>query len=83
MDIHILGLGQHRNGRRGGMDTPARFGFRYPLYSVHTGFELEAGKHVFAFYMYDRLLDAAKLALLLFDQVETPAMSFGIALIHA
>ena len=83
VDLHLLGLGQHRDGGGGGVDAPARLGLWHALDTVDAAFELEAGKDPLALDPGHSLLDAAKLGLGKLHQVETPALRFGVFLIHA
>ena len=43
LDVHILGFGQHRHGRGGGMDAALGFGHRHALHPVHAAFEFQLG----------------------------------------
>ena len=45
LDIDFLGLRQHRDGRRRGMDAALRLGLRHALHAMHAGFELQPGEH--------------------------------------
>ena len=63
LDIDLLGLGQHRNGRGGGVDTPAAFGRGHALDAVNAAFELQPTKHAVAGDRGDDFLVAADLAL--------------------
>ena len=45
MDVDILGFGQHRDGRRRGVDAPAAFGHGHALDAVDAAFELQFGEH--------------------------------------
>ena len=35
LDVDVLGLGQHRDRRRRGVDAALRFGVRHPLHAMH------------------------------------------------
>ena len=41
LDLHVLRLGQDRDGHGGGVDAPRRFRFRHALDAVHAAFKLE------------------------------------------
>ena len=83
LDVDILGLGQHRDRRRRGVDAPAAFGHRHALDAVDAAFELQPGEHAGAVDRGDRLLVAAELRRARRDQLEPPALRLGIALVHA
>ena len=61
LDVDILGLGQHRDGRRRGVDAPAALGHRHALDAVDAAFELQPGEHALAVDRGDRFLVAAEL----------------------
>ena len=63
LDVDLLGLGQHRDRRRRGVDAPARLGRRNALHAVHAGFELQAREHALAGDRGDDLLVAAEVVL--------------------
>ena len=42
LDLDVLGLGQHRDGHRRGVDAALRLGHRHALHAVHAALELEA-----------------------------------------
>ena len=83
LDVDFLGLGQHRDRGRRGVDAPARFGLRHALHAVHARFELEPREHVAAGDRGHRLLDAAEPGLVEIEGLEAPALPCGIALVHA
>ena len=41
LDLDVLGLGQHRDGRRRGVDAALRLGLRHALHAVRAALELE------------------------------------------
>ena len=83
LDIDILGLGQHRDGRCGRVDAALGFSGRHALHPVHAGFELQMGKGSCAIDVGDHFLVAAMLALAGGDHLHLPALEGGIALVHA
>ncbi len=83
LDVDLLGLGQHRDGRRRGMDAAARLGFRHALHAVDPRFEFQPGKHALARDMGGDFLDAAELGLAFLEDLEGPALRLREALVHA
>ena len=45
LDVDLLGLGQHRDGRRRGVDAAAALGHRHALDAVDAAFELQPREH--------------------------------------
>ena len=41
LDVDLLGLGQHRDGRRGGVDAALGLGLGHALHAVRAALELE------------------------------------------
>jgi len=82
LDVEFLGFRQHRDGRRRGVDTarplrsPARAGT-----AVHARFELQSGENAAARDGGDRLLVAADAGVGELEDLETPAMLGGVALV--
>ena len=48
LDVDLLGLRQHRDGRRRGMDAARGLGLRHALHAVHARFEFQPGEHAAA-----------------------------------
>ena len=48
IDLDVLGLGQHRDGDRRGVDAPLRLGRRHALHAVHAALELEPAEGALA-----------------------------------
>ena len=82
LDLDLLGLGQHRDGHRRGVDPARRLGLRHALYAVHPGLEFEPT--VGATTLDDRLhfLDAADARLREVEQVDPEASALGVAAVH-
>ncbi len=83
LDVDLLGLGQHRHGRRRGVDAALRLGLRHALHAMHAGFEFEPRKHALAGDVGDDFLVAAGRRFAGREHVDLPAMPVGVALIHA
>ncbi len=43
VDVDLLGLRQHRDGRGRGVDAARGFGVRHALHAMHAGFEFQLG----------------------------------------
>ena len=86
VDVHgfdgIL-FGQHGDRAGGCVDAPLRLGFRHPLNTMCTGFELQTAVHTLAFDARDDLLESAMLAGAVVQDPYPPAFVLGIASIHA
>ena len=84
VDLHIdlFGLGQHGNRRRGRVDPPARLSHGHALDAVDAALEFEPGEHALALDRRDRFLEATRIGRGGRDQLDPPALRFGIALVH-
>src|SRR5690606_32500933 len=86
IDFHsglFIRLGHHRNGAGGGMDPALGFGLRHALHTVRAGLEFQPGVYALAFDPGDHLAVATVLAGIFREDLDTPALAFGIARIHA
>ena len=83
VDVDLLGLRQHGDGRRRGVDAAAGLGRRHALHAVHAGFELQLREDALARDGRDDFLVAAGLALARRGDLDLPAAPGGIALVHA
>ena len=83
LDVDVLGLWKHGDGRRRSVDAAAALGRGHPLHAVHAAFELEPGKDARPGDRGDRFLVSADLGRAGRDQLEAPALRFGEALVHA
>src|SRR5690606_8228629 len=85
VDRHVdfARLGQHRYGRRRGVDAPAAFGHRHALHAVDPAFELELGEDAVARDVGDDFLEAADVGGVHADRLDLPALLGGVALVHA
>ena len=83
IDIDLLRLRQHGDGRRRSMDAPARLGRRDALHAMHAGLELQPREHAFAGDRGDDLLVAAEVVLRDRDDLHLPAAQLGVAAVHA
>src|SRR3546814_3231529 len=82
-DVDLLGLGQHRDGRCAGVDTPAAFGNGDALDAVDAALEFELGEDALPRNAGDHLLVTADLGLIRRDDFDLPALRIGIAAVHA
>ena len=83
VDVDLLGLRQHRDGRRRRVDAAAGLGRRHALHAVHAGFEFQMREDALARDGGDDFLVAADLALAGREHLDLPAVRGGIALVHA
>ena len=79
LDVDLVGLGQHRDGRSGGVDAAAGFGGRHPLHAMHAAFVLEPAVGAAALDADDDVLDAALAGLAERHQLDLPALALGKA----
>src|SRR5215831_10274761 len=79
-EIDLLRLGQHRDGRGGGVDAALRLGLRH---AVHAALEFEPREHVAAADLGAAFLEAAEPSLGEIEDLEPPAAPASIALVHA
>ena len=61
LDLDLLRLGQHRDGRRRGVDPALRLGLRHPLHAVRPALELEHRVGAVALDLERRVLEAPDL----------------------
>ena len=83
LDIDLLRLRQHRDGRGRRMDAAGAFGVRHALHPMHAGFELQFCVGAAAFDLGDDFLEAADGAFARRNHLDLPALQRGEALIHA
>ncbi|MND86557.1 hypothetical protein D3C80_785280 [compost metagenome] len=83
LDLHVLDLGQDRDGGRRGVDAPLGLGRRNPLDAVNAAFELQPPEHALAGDGGDDFLVAAGFALGGAVDLDPPAARGGVARIHA
>ena len=74
LDVDLLGLGQHRDGRRRGVDAAAALGHRHALDAVDAAFELQPREHALAGDRGDHLLEAADFGRARRDHLDPPAL---------
>src|SRR5687768_14707929 len=83
IDRGLFDLRQHRDRRRGGMNTPTRLGCRHALDPVNATLVFEAAPSTLAMNLEDNLLIAASSIFAAANQLGLPAVIFGVAAIHA
>ena len=83
LDLDVFDLGQHRNGRRGGVDAALGLGRRHALHAVHAGLELHLRVDLVALDPERDLLEAAALGLVRVDLLDLPLLELGVARVHA
>src|SRR5262252_2887494 len=83
VEIDVLHLREHGDGRRRGMNAPARFRGGHALHAMHARFVLEARKHPLAGNRSDDLLVAAKRVFRQADDLRLPPSFFRVAAVHA
>jgi hypothetical protein len=82
LDVDLLRLGQHRDRRRRGVDPAARLGRGHALDAVDAAFELQLREHALPRHAGDDFLEAACVGRRAGDQLDPPALRFGITLVH-
>src|SRR5262245_66353708 len=83
VDIDVLYLRQHGDGRRRGVDAARRFSIGHSLHAMHAGFEFELGKYPTAAHLSDNFLEPAFGALAYREDFRLPALLGSIPLVHA
>src|SRR3546814_20216318 len=78
-DVDLLGLGQHRDGRCAGVDTPAAFGNGDALDAVDAALEFELGEDALPRNAGDHLLVTSYLGLIRRDDFDLPALRICIS----
>ena len=88
-DLDLLGLGQHEDAGRGGVDAALGLGDRHPLHAVHAALELQprpgavAGLDGAPRLDRDRdVLVAAEVGLVAVEHLGPPAATLGVAQVH-
>src|SRR5437667_5791698 len=83
LHLDILGLGQHRDGHRRGVDAPLRLGHRHALHAVHPALEFQAAEGALPLHERDHLLEAAGAGRARGQHLDAPAVPLGVARVHA
>ena len=83
LDLDVLDLGQHGDGRGRGVDAPLRLGRRNALHAVHAGLELHLRVDLVALDAERDFLEAAALGLVGVDLLDLPLLEVGVARVHA
>jgi hypothetical protein len=82
-DVDLLGFGQHRDGRRGGVDAARRLGVGHTLHPVHAGLVFHLGESAASLDLGDDFLVAAHRAFAGRHHLDLPAVLRRISLVHA
>ena len=82
-DVDLLGLGQHRDGRRRGVDAARRLGVGHALHAVHARLEFQLGEGAASLDLGDDLLVAAHRAFARRHRPRPSTCWRRIALVHA
>ena len=83
VDLDVLDLGHHRDGRGRGVDAPLRLGRRHALHAVHARFVLELRVRALARDAGRHFLDAARRRARHRQDLDLPAPPLGEAGVHA
>ena len=83
VEVDILGFGQHRDGRGGGVNAPLRFGRRHALHAMHAALEAQLPKDVLARDLEDRFAQSAELRRTRLEVFDLQARRFRVAVVHA
>ena len=83
LHLDVLGLGQHGDGHRRGVDAPLRLGHRHALHAVHAALELEPAVGALPHHQRDHLLEAAEAGRARGEHLDAPAVPLGVARVHA
>ena len=84
-DVDLLGLGQHEDAGRGGVDAALGLGDRHPLHAVHAALELQPGPDALVAARLDRdgdVLVAAEVGVDGVEDLGRPAAPLGVAQVH-
>src|SRR3546814_20022118 len=82
-DVDFLGFGQHSDGCGAGVDAPLAFGRGDTLDAVNAAFEFPFGEHTLHAHRCDDLLVTAALAIARRNNFDLPALTTGVAALHA
>src|SRR5438876_3925158 len=83
LHLDVLGLGQHGDGHRRGVDAPLRLGHRHALHAVHAALELEPAEGALPHHERDDLLEAAEAGRVRGQHLDAPAVPLGVTRVHA
>ena len=81
-DVDLLGFGQHRDRRRGGVDAAAGLGGGHALHAVHAALELQPAVDAAALDERDHFLEAAQAGVARGHHLDLPALALGVARVH-
>ena len=82
VDVHLVGLGQHGHGDRGGVDAARRLGFGHTLDTMDAALEFEPAVGVVPIHHADDFLEAAQAGRTRTEDFHAPLPLFGIVRIH-
>jgi len=83
LDLDLLGLGQHGDRRRRGVDAPRRLGDRDALHAVHPALVLEGRVGALAANLEDHLFVAAVVVLVGGEDLDLEALGLRVTGVHA
>ena len=81
--LDLVGFRHHRDGTGRGVDTPLGLGFRHALHTVAAGLELQPRIGAVAGQAADDFAVAAEFGFAGRQNLDLPALPFGVARIHA
>ena len=81
--VHILCLGQNRNGDCGGVNTTLLLSRRHTLHSVHSALIFHARKHPLTFNQSNDFLQSASRRFGSRQNLHLPALGLGVSGVHA
>src|SRR5436309_84414 len=82
LDVDLLGLREHGDGRGRSVDTTLCLGHRHALDAMHARLEFQLAVRAFAGDPEDDLLETTLLRIALRQHLDLPAMALGVARVH-
>ena len=82
VDLNLVGLGKHGNGRRGRVDAALAFRLGHALHAVHAGLVLHDGVHLVALHLELDFLVTACLGRGNVHKLDLPLLGRAEALVH-
>ena len=83
IDLDLVCLGQHGDGRRRGVDAALALGLGHTLHAMHAALELHGAIDAIAQHLERDLFETAHIGRRRVDDLDLPLLALGETLVHA